>query len=86
MARPRAKELTERELEVMQVFWKQGEMRAVEARDRLAALGLDGAIARQLRLSLPSFSKKNSSSNFRVTIGRFGFGPRDHRKRFPAGC
>ena len=43
MARPRAKELTERELEVMQVFWKQGEMTAVEARDRLAAIGLDRA-------------------------------------------
>ncbi len=33
MARPRAKELTERELEVMQVFWKQGELDAVEARN-----------------------------------------------------
>jgi hypothetical protein len=28
MARPRAKELTNRELEVMQVFWKYGEMTA----------------------------------------------------------
>jgi predicted transcriptional regulator len=43
MARPRAKELTERELEIMQVFWKQGEMTAVEARDQLAAAGLDRA-------------------------------------------
>ena len=43
MARPRAKELTERELEVMQVFWKHGEMTAVEARDYLAAAGLDRA-------------------------------------------
>ncbi len=43
MARPRAKELTERELEVMQVFWKHGEMTAVDARDRLAAAGLDRA-------------------------------------------
>jgi predicted transcriptional regulator len=43
MARPRAKELTERELEIMQVFWKHGEMTAVEARDRLAAAGLDRA-------------------------------------------
>jgi BlaI family transcriptional regulator, penicillinase repressor len=43
MARPRAKELTERELEVMQVFWKHGEMNAVEARERLAAAGLDRA-------------------------------------------
>jgi predicted transcriptional regulator len=43
MARPRAKELTERELEVMQVFWKQGEMTAVDARERLAETGLDRA-------------------------------------------
>jgi BlaI family transcriptional regulator, penicillinase repressor len=43
MARPRAKELTERELEIMQVFWKHGEMTAVDARDRLAAAGLDRA-------------------------------------------
>lgn len=43
MARPRAKELTERELEVMQVFWKQGELDAVEAREQLAAAGLDRA-------------------------------------------
>ena len=43
MARPRAKELTERELEIMQVFWKHGEMTAVEAHDRLAAAGLDRA-------------------------------------------
>ena len=43
MARPKAKELTERELEIMQVFWKHGEMTAVEARDRLAEAGLDRA-------------------------------------------
>jgi len=43
MARPKAKELTERELEVMQVFWKHGEMTAVDARDHLADAGLDRA-------------------------------------------
>lgn len=43
MARPRAKELTERELEVMQVFWRHGEMTAVEAREQLAQGGLDRA-------------------------------------------
>jgi len=43
MARPRAKELTERELEVMQVFWKHGQMTAVDARERLAEGGLDRA-------------------------------------------
>jgi predicted transcriptional regulator len=43
MARPRAKQLTERELEVMQVFWKSGELDAVDAREKLAAAGLDRA-------------------------------------------
>ena len=41
MGRPPAKDLTERELEVMHVFWYQGEATATEARDRLAATGLD---------------------------------------------
>lgn len=35
MARPRAKELTERELEIMQVFWGSGEQTASEVRDQL---------------------------------------------------
>lgn len=43
MSRPTAKDLTERELEVMQVFWDGGEMTAIAARDRLAAAGLDRA-------------------------------------------
>src|SRR6266849_8643819 len=41
MARPPAKDLTERELEVMHVFWRHGEMTAAMARDQLAANGLD---------------------------------------------
>lgn len=45
MARPAAKELTERELEVMHVFWKQGAMTATEARKRLATAGVDRAYA-----------------------------------------
>jgi predicted transcriptional regulator len=40
MARPPAKELTERELEVMHVFWTEGEATAALARDRLEARGL----------------------------------------------
>ena len=36
MARPPAKELTERELEVMHVFWKRGESTVAEVRDALA--------------------------------------------------
>ena len=43
MARPRARDLTERELEVMHVFWKLPEATAAEVRDYLAAAGLDRA-------------------------------------------
>jgi BlaI family penicillinase repressor len=43
MARPPAKELTNRELEVMQVFWKRGAITAQEARDELARSGVDRA-------------------------------------------
>lgn len=39
MARPRAKELTERELEVMHVFWDSGERTVAEVRDALEAAG-----------------------------------------------
>ena len=41
MARPAAKDLTDRELEVMHVYWRHGEQTAAEARDRLAAEGPD---------------------------------------------
>ncbi len=53
MARPTAKELTERELEVMHVFWRHGEGTAQQARDRLADEGLDRAyvtVANMIRL------------------------------------
>ncbi|MDB5347290.1 MAG: blaI [Schlesneria sp.] len=43
MSRPAAKELTERELEVMHVFWDVDEMTATDARERLAASGIDRA-------------------------------------------
>jgi BlaI family transcriptional regulator, penicillinase repressor len=39
MARPPAKELTERELEVMHVFWRAGLATAAEIRDQLAESG-----------------------------------------------
>ena len=39
MARPRAKELTERELEVMHAFWERGESTVAEIRDELAQQG-----------------------------------------------
>jgi predicted transcriptional regulator len=43
MGRPPAKELTERELQVMHAFWNRGETAATvaEVRDDLAASGLD---------------------------------------------
>ena len=43
MARPAAKELTERELEVMHVFWQHGEQSAQAARDELAREGIEVA-------------------------------------------
>ena len=39
MARPKARELTERELEIMQVFWNRGDSTAQQVRDELAAGG-----------------------------------------------
>jgi BlaI family penicillinase repressor len=39
MARPKASELTERELEVMHVFWNDGEQTVAAARDELAEGG-----------------------------------------------
>ncbi len=41
MARPAAKELTERELEVMHVFWEHGDKTAAEVRDVMASEGRD---------------------------------------------
>lgn len=41
MGRPPTRDLTARELEVMHVFWSRGEATAAEARERLAASGLD---------------------------------------------
>jgi predicted transcriptional regulator len=41
MARPPARDLTERELEVMHVYWAAGELTAADARDRLAGSGRD---------------------------------------------
>lgn len=41
MSRPKAKELTERELEIMHVFWREGELTAADVREHLAAGGRD---------------------------------------------
>lgn len=43
MSRPPAKELTERELEIMHVFWSSEEPTVQEVRDALAAAGLERA-------------------------------------------
>lgn len=43
MARPPAKELTERELEIMQVFWKRGESTVADVQQALANAGLQRA-------------------------------------------
>ena len=43
MVRPQQTELTERELEVMHVFWRGDEMTAADARQQLAARGVDRA-------------------------------------------
>lgn len=41
MARPANKELTDRELAVMHIYWRGGELTAIEAREALAADGDD---------------------------------------------
>ncbi|MBI1904260.1 MAG: BlaI/MecI/CopY family transcriptional regulator [Planctomycetia bacterium] len=41
MARPRVKELTQRELEVMHAFWRRGETTVAKVRDDLAQAGRD---------------------------------------------
>jgi BlaI family penicillinase repressor len=43
MARPPAKELTERELEIMQVFWRRGPLGVAEVQTDLAETGLERA-------------------------------------------
>lgn len=66
MARPAAKELTQRELEVMQVFWKHGAITSQQARDELAAAGVDRAyttVATLIRiLTDKGFLKQTTSS------------------------
>lgn len=43
MARPPAKELTQRELEIMQVFWRRGSLSVADVKDDLAQAGLERA-------------------------------------------
>src|SRR5262245_54501038 len=41
MSRPAAKELTQRELEVMHVFWRHGRLSAQDAREHLLGAGIE---------------------------------------------
>jgi predicted transcriptional regulator len=41
MARPKATELTQRELEIMHVFWRCGPLTVADVREQLAATGRD---------------------------------------------
>lgn len=75
MARPPAKELTERELEVMQAFWEKGEATAAEIRDRLAGSGLDRAyttVATLVRILLDKkyLVQTNDERPYRYTPAR----------------
>lgn len=51
MARPVAKALTERELELMHIYWQHAAMTAAEARDKLAKTGRDLAYTTVATLS-----------------------------------
>lgn len=51
MARPVAKALTERELELMHIYWQHQELTALQARDHLAQAGRDLAYTTVATLS-----------------------------------
>ena len=75
MARPRAKELTERELEIMQVFWARGESTAAEIRDELENAGRTLAyttVATLIRILAEKdfLSQTNDERPFRYTPAR----------------
>ncbi len=75
MVRPPAKELTERELEVMHVFWEQGELTATEIRERLAKQGRELAYTTVATLIRILFEKgfliqTNDLRPFRFKPGR----------------
>ncbi len=71
MARPAARQLTERELEVMHVFWKSGELTANEARDLLAAAGVDRAyttVATLIRILTEKRFLKQTTSRTAISL------------------
>lgn len=58
MARPKKQELTDRELEVIQVFWQRGESTVAEVRDALAGHGRDLAYTTVATLVRILFDKR----------------------------
>lgn len=75
MARPPARDLTERELEVMHVFWAAGELTAADARDRLAESGRELSYPTVANLVRTLHEKgflepTNAERPFRYTPGR----------------
>ena len=71
MARPKAKELTERELEVMHVFWDRGESTAADVREALATQGRDLAyttVATLVRILLDKEFLTQSPDEFLQTL------------------
>lgn len=75
MARPKAKELTDRELEVMREFWNEGDGTAEQARQRLAQSGTELAyvtvanVVRQLE-EKGFLNRTNSQRPFLYTVKR----------------
>ncbi len=76
MVRPRARDLTERELEVMHAFWnRDGDATAAEVRDRLAGSGLDltyTTVATLVRILFDKgfLAQVNDSRPFRYCVKR----------------
>lgn len=75
MARPKAKELTERELEVMHVFWDRGTATAAEVRDAMESNGRELAyttVATLIRILLEKgfLTQTNDERPFRFVAAR----------------
>jgi BlaI family transcriptional regulator, penicillinase repressor len=76
MGRPRARDLTERELEVMHAFWNhEGDATAAEVRDRLAGSGLDlsyTTVATLVRILFDKgfLAQVNDARPFRYRVSR----------------
>ena len=84
MARPPAKELTERELEVMHAFWSRGESTVAEIRDALAASGLDRAYT-----TVATLVRILADKGFLIQTNQerpFSYRPRNRMKRSQESC